>query len=70
MVSKKILRMEPQKALIQKTFEIAIVSDLINIDFQVPTDNLIGQKYLWSLTKATNTQQFMTAAVFNQWQNI
>ena len=33
MVSKKILRMGVQKTLIQKTYEIGLGSDLINIDF-------------------------------------
>ena len=33
MVSKKILRMGAQKTLIQKTYEINICTDSINIDF-------------------------------------
>ena len=46
MVSKRILRMGAQKIPTQKTYEINVDQDSLNIDFLGQIDNLTGYDYL------------------------
>ena len=46
MVSKRILRMGAQKIPTQKTYEINVDQDSLNIDFLGEIDNLAGYDYL------------------------
>ena len=44
MVSKKILSMGAQKARLQKTYQISVGPDSLEIDNLIAIDNLIGSK--------------------------
>ena len=44
MVSKKILSMGTQKARLQKTYQISVGPDSLEIDNLIAIDNLIGSK--------------------------
>ena len=70
MVSKKLLCIGAQKTPIQKTYEINIGQDSINIDFLGTNRQFDWLEISLVFIKATNTQQFTTATTSNGLQNI
>ena len=64
MILKKILRTGVQRTPQQRTYEMSVGSDSINVEF-VGSNNLIGSKFLLFTTKATKRRQYMTATTLN-----
>ena len=55
--------MGAQKIPTQKTYEINVDQDSLNIDFLGQIDNLTGYDYLQCMIRATNIPQYMIVTI-------
>ena len=65
MISKKILHMCAQNTPLQKTYEMPVGSDSINVEFFGLNRQFDCSKFLFFTTEVINTRQYMTATMLN-----